>query len=104
MAAVNRTTILDEIIYPAYRDVTSIPPLPPAELREPSPDLRLFGGDQRIDSLKLVSLVVAVERRIEEQLGRRLVLADERAMSQSASPFRTLGALADYIVQLLDEP
>jgi acyl carrier protein len=101
---VDRDTILAEIIFPCYRDVTSGLALPEAEQVEPSADLRLFGRDQKLDSLKLVSLVVAVERRIEEKLGRRLVLADERAMSQSASPFRTLGALADYIVQLLAEP
>ena len=103
-AAVNRSRILDEIVFPAYREVASAYSLEDVDLGQLSPDLRLFGKDGGLDSLKLVSLVVAVEERVAEHFGKRLVLADERAMSQNASPFRTLGALADYIVELLAEP
>ena len=63
----------------------------------------LFGGDGSLDSLGLVSLVVAVEQRIEDEFGITITLANERAMSQKASPFKTLGKLADYVLLLLEE-
>jgi acyl carrier protein len=104
LPAMTRAQILDEIVYPAYREVAAAHA--PDELadRPLGPDLRLFGRDGGLDSLKLVAMVVIVEERIEAQLGKRLVLANERAMSQSASPFRTFGALADYVIELLAEP
>ena len=54
----------------------------------------LFGVDGVLDSLALVSLVLSVEQAIEERLGVLVTLADARAASQAASPFRTAGALA----------
>lgn len=99
-----RAEILDHVVVPAYREVLSGYSLDDPDVRRLGPDVRLIGRDGALDSLKLVSLVVTVEQRIEERFGKRLVLVDERAMSQNASPFRTLGALADYIVELLAEP
>ena len=63
----------------------------------------LFGPQGIFDSLGLVTLVVAVEEAISERHGRGISLADERALSQTHSPFRTIGTLADYAQRLLDE-
>jgi acyl carrier protein len=63
----------------------------------------LIGRSASLDSLGLVRLIVAVEEQIQDNLGVRLTLADERAMSQSSSPFRTLQTLQAYILQLLSE-
>jgi len=63
----------------------------------------LYGANSVLDSLRLVSLVVAVEREIEQESGVSLVLASERAMSQRRSPFLSIGSLAEYIEQLLRE-
>lgn len=60
----------------------------------------LFGESGLLDSVGLVSLIVAVEQEIENDLGISIVLADERAMSQKNSPFRSIGALADYAATL----
>lgn len=57
----------------------------------------LFGGEGVLDSLGFVSLVVAVEQALDE-IGISVILADERALSQKSSPFRTVGSLADYVV------
>jgi acyl carrier protein len=74
----------------------------PAERRlEKSPETVLFGKDGKLDSLGLVNLIVATEQRIEEAFGVAVTLADERAMSQQHSPFRTIGSLADYAATLL---
>ena len=63
----------------------------------------LFGPDSVLDSLGLVSLIVAVESAVEDEFDVSVTLADERAMSQENSPFRTVDALAEYVTQLLEE-
>ncbi len=72
----------------------------PSSLTEDTP---LFGRGGLLDSLALVSLVVSVEEAIADEFGRTVSLADERAMSQSRSPFRSVGALADYAAGLVRE-
>jgi acyl carrier protein len=63
----------------------------------------LFGPHSIVDSLTLVSLIVDVEQRLNEEMGVSVIIADERAMSQERSPFRTIGSLSDYIQRLVDE-
>jgi D-alanine--poly(phosphoribitol) ligase subunit 2 len=63
----------------------------------------LFGNQGILDSLGLVNLVVAVEQAIEDHFSVSISLADSRAMSQSRSPFRTIGSLADYAKSLIQE-
>ena len=70
---------------------------------EKSTNTVLFGEDGKLDSLGLINLVVAVEQNIEDEFDVTITLADERAMSQETSPFRTVGSLADYIEMLLEE-
>jgi acyl carrier protein len=72
----------------------------PAELDE---EVRLIGRKGVLDSMGLVNLIVDVEQRLEEEHDVVVVLADERAMSQKNSPFRSVGTLADYICQLVEE-
>ena len=59
-------------------------------------ETRLFGKDGILDSMGLVSLVVAVEQAIEESFGIQIRLADERALSQRRSPYRSIRTLAEY--------
>jgi acyl carrier protein len=73
-------------------------------LRKVSADTTLFGGTDGIDSLSLVRIVAEVEREAEEKFARRVVLADERAMSRRSSPFRTVGTLAQLLQERLAEP
>ncbi len=63
----------------------------------------LLGQDGALDSFGLVSLIVATEQNIEEEFGVTLVLADEKAMSQRNSPFRTVNTFTDHITTLLEE-
>jgi acyl carrier protein len=69
-----------------------------------SPDTVLLGEGGAVDSLGLVRLVMTVERQIQDDFGVFLSLTDEKAMSQSHSPFRTTGTLVAYIVSCLDAP
>jgi acyl carrier protein len=63
----------------------------------------LFGGTEGIDSLALVQIVAELERAAEKRFGKRVVLADERAMSRRTSPFRTVGTLAELLQERLNE-
>ena len=72
-------------------------------LENPTEETVLFGGDDGIDSLSLVRLVVDIEQRIQEEIGKKASLTDERAMSAKRSPYRSVGALADFIVEGLWE-
>jgi acyl carrier protein len=62
----------------------------------------LFGG--ALDSVNVVSLIVELEEQIDELCGVSITIADDLAMSQQRSPFRSVGSLADYIQGLVAEP
>jgi acyl carrier protein len=62
------------------------------------PDTALFGAEGFLDSMGLVTLVVALEQSIEEKFGVSVTLADAAAMSQERSPYRTIRALAEYAI------
>lgn len=63
----------------------------------------LFGPGGALDSMGLVTLIMEVEYMLAEQFGVTLTLADDRAMSQRTSPFRSVGTLADYILHNLGD-
>jgi acyl carrier protein len=71
--------------------------LPPDRQLIKAPETRLLGSQSILDSLHLVSLIVTIEREVEDAFGVALTLADERALSMNASPFRSIQSLADYI-------
>lgn len=66
-------------------------------------DAPIFGKNGALDSLSLVSLVVAVEQAINDELNVNVSLADNRAMSQKSSPFRTVGTLTDYAWRQIEQ-
>jgi len=78
----------DELEYETLRNVTYETPV--------------FGGEASIDSLSLVRLVLGLERDISDIFCKTVQLANEKAMSYRNSPFRTVGALVDYIVEKLE--
>lgn len=64
----------------------------------------LYGEGGMLDSMGLVSLVIAVEQAIEDRFDRSVSLADEKALSQAKSPYRSAERLAEYAAsQLQDE-
>ncbi len=68
-----------------------------------SEDTLLFGKEGALDSMGLVTLIVAVEQAIEDRFEQTATLADEKAMSQANSPYRSVGSLADYAVSQLSQ-
>jgi acyl carrier protein len=92
----------ENIIAAIYRAVDWINgELPPDRQLIKAPETRLLGSESALDSMHLVSLIVAIEREVEDGFGVALTLADERALSMKASPFRSIRSLADYIAILI---
>jgi acyl carrier protein len=73
------------------------------ELNSPTQETKLYGGNAALDSLALVSLIIDIEERISDELDIDIVLADEKAMSQRTSPFRTVETLRNYIEKLINK-
>ena len=88
----------ENIVAAIYRAVDWINgELPPDRQLIKAPETRLLGSQSVLDSMHLVSLIVTIEREVEDAFGVALTLADERALSMNASPFRSIQSLADYI-------
>mgnify|MGYP006299700893 CR=1 FL=1 len=68
-----------------------------AEVREHGSETVLFGRGSTLDSLGLVTLIAAVEMRLQDATGKDILLVNEDAMSRRRSPFRTIGTLIEYI-------
>lgn len=60
-------------------------------------------GEDGLDSLAFVSLIVSVEEKVQDASDTIIALADERAFSRPESPFRTVSTLATYIDELVRE-
>lgn len=90
-----------EIVTHVLQDMSSELDYP--ALKAAQPDTELFGGANGIDSLSLVRIVAEVEREAEQKVGKRVVLADERAMSRRNSPFRNVTTLADLLAERIEE-
>lgn len=67
-----------------------------------SDSTELYGSSGHLDSMGLVAFLIDIE---ESFLDRdvQITLSDERAMSQSRSPFRNVQSLTDYIAALIKE-
>ncbi|MBN2363368.1 hypothetical protein JXL83_04470 [candidate division WOR-3 bacterium] len=70
--------------------------------KNPGDDTILYGENGIVDSLGLVNILTSVEQKISDEYKKEIVIADERAMSQRSSPFRTIAALTDYVFKLMN--
>ena len=94
----------EDILVAIYRAVDwSNGELPVDRQLRKSPETRLLGPESVLDSMHLVSLIITIERELENSFGVALTLADERALSMKESPFRTIKSLASYIEVLISE-
>ena len=56
-----------------------------------------YGASSSLDSVDLVNLLLSVEELLEDELGVEIVIANEKALSQKNSPFKTVETLAQYL-------
>lgn len=67
-----------------------------------SADAALFGPDSPLDSLGLLTLLLDIEEEMQ-RAGCPVLLSDDRAMSQTRSPFRSVATLVEYIGRIARE-
>lgn len=60
----------------------------------------LIGRDAIVDSMGLVTIIVDLESNFLDK-GYEVSLTSEKAMSKKISPFRSVNALSNYIVDIL---
>lgn len=72
---------------------------PSSQQLELSPTAPIFGRGSPLDSLGLVALLIDVEDLLRD-IDVEVTLSDERALSQSRSPFRSVPALVEYITSV----
>ena len=68
-----------------------------------SPETHLFGVEAELDSLEFVSVITDVETALNLDCGLDISLADDRAMGRTQSPYSTVRALRDFILELTEE-
>jgi len=90
-----------EAVYDAIREVNE--QVDEEQQLELSNETIFVGDGSKLDSIGLVNLIVSVEQNIEDMFGLSLTLADEKALSQEQSPFRTVGSLVEYVELLINE-
>jgi len=73
------------------------------ELSEVDENTVIFGKESELDSLGLVSLLVDIEEKVFDEMGKEIVIASDRAMSQSRSPFSTVETLSNFVTILVEE-
>lgn len=88
----NREAIAQLVLASLQEEGVAIP-----EATGELPKVPLIGRGAMLKSVALVAMLVAVEQRLAEELGIEVSLMDERAMSQTRSPFRDVQSLVDYI-------
>ena len=72
------------------------------DLTNPTSDTPLYGKDGSLNSLALVRLIADVEQKLSDHYAKQVILADDKAMSQKRTPFRTIGSLSDYAEKLVN--
>lgn len=65
-------------------------------------DTELYGSNGCLDSMGLVAFLIDIEESLLDQ-DLQITLSDDRAMSQSRSPFKNVQSLTDYIDTLVKE-
>ncbi len=63
--------------------------------------LPLVGDNAAITSMRLVSFIADLETTLASDHGLEITLVSEQALSRQKSPFRSVEALAEYILELI---
>ena len=89
---------IEEIVLEAIRAANET--RPPEDALPVSAEAPLFGPGSRLDSLGLVMLLVDIEEALHAE-GADVTLSDEKAVSRTRSPFRSVPAMVQYISGLV---
>lgn len=77
------TTLNEELMYDSFESITV--------------DTGVMSGEDAIDSLTLVRLIVMLEGEIEQEFGTKPALAEQISVEEATTPFRTVGTIVALI-------
>jgi D-alanine--poly(phosphoribitol) ligase subunit 2 len=77
--------------------------LPAAKRLRKSPETVILGTGGSLDSLGIITFVIALEEKVGETFGTSIQLLDEQMLVED-SPFHQVGSLADYITTRVERP
>jgi acyl carrier protein len=93
---------LRTLIETSLHEINESPHVPGTfDLSTFSDDTVLYGD--LLSSLGLVEMLLLLEEAIANEFSVQLTIADEKAMSLTRSPFKTVGRLLDFLEQRLSE-
>ena len=92
---------IEDLIYKSLDETCKL--LPGKIQIEKTLETPLFGGSSQLDSMGLVTFLVDLEQKIEDEFDLDITIADEKAMSLKNSPFRTVSTLKEYMETLLEK-
>lgn len=90
---------IEIIVYQAVDELNEM--LLPEQRLEKIPETILLGDGAKLDSMAVVSFIVALEEKINDTFAEELTLADEGALLVETTPFRTIGAVIKYLNNIL---
>ena len=91
-------SVLQSAVFPAIDQVNEH--LPPDKKLIKSADTALISESSGIDSLTLISFVVALEQSIEAEYGHSISLTDDDSiLTDIDGPLGSLNALAEYLAE-----
>ena len=67
-------------------------------------DTPLTGERGSLDSLGVVNLIVILEQRLDEIVGKSVSLLDDERLDPTAGQFNTVGSLVGHLERLLSAP
>ena len=92
---------IQEIIISCLKELNEVMKKP--ALDHPDKDTYIYGPKGTLDSLDLVALISDLEEKISDEYGINIVIADEKALSQTRSPFKSISNLSQYLELLIEE-
>jgi acyl carrier protein len=71
--------------------------LPDDQQMQKLPDTIVVGDNGALDSLGVINFLIALEDRLSRETGNTINLLDEKIISESDGPLKTIGRLHEYI-------
>ncbi len=97
---INTMNEIDKITAVIFASIDEInESLPAGKKISKSLETSLVGPGSALDSLGLILLIVAIERKYSDAFGKRISLSDQLMMSVEHNPLKTLATLQDHILK-----
>ena len=97
----SKNDIIEKIVDKSIREILSSQDVDLQKLNFKNDNIKLFGEQGVLDSIGLVSLILAIEENVREELSVDVLLANEKALSQKNSPFKDYQALSKYVSSMV---